>query len=661
MTTPHIPTDAFVAKMCCKQTIRPFIFLLVWYAYISFFVGIAAAEIQQTVLTSDHLDYFSETEKIVASGTVKIVRGDTVLQADRVILYNNTSDIIATGNVRYDDMDISLSASKAELNLKTKTGKLYHADLLHKKDNYRISADEIEKRGEQYYYSPEARFTTCDAPVPAWCFRGKKVHLRAEEGLSARNASFAIKNIPVLYSPYVWVPFISERKTGFLLPSVGYSTDRGLNITIPFFWAIAEDRDATIILDSYSKRGIGKGLEYRFVRPGDVTSTWWAYHIRDTKLKKNFWEIRALHEHRRQKEAGGFLSINYVNRREFYDEFNPRFAIRTQRFLESTGEINSPFQRSRLYLLSQYWVDLKFDTGDVPQRLPEIGYILNFTRMKNMLFSASVTASNMWRDNGLSTGRLDIYPQILFSTGKDAVLSQRLALRGTAYEFYKMNGFPDNSVQRLAFEYDVVGQMRLMRTYRSFTHIVEPSLRYHFIYSSENDLPVFDSTELFRKTSRIELSLLNRFMIKGSETATVRITQAYDAELGDRPFLPLSFEAKITSPLPLRIDADYNVHTGRLDAISSAFSFKISEALFSFGQRYNRTENILTYTTHVKVTPHKSLEVEGGLWYDAKEEGLQNLHFIVRYLRQCWGMTYEFHKKPDDYSMTVKFALKGFN
>jgi LPS-assembly protein len=454
---------------------------------------------------------------------------------------------------------------------------------------------------------------------------------------------------------------MSERKTGFLQPSVGYSTDRGLKISIPFFWAIAENRDATVVLDSYSKRGIGTGIEYRFVKPGGIKSAWWAYHIRDSELDKHFWELQALHEQRSGNRAGGFLSINYVNRKEFYDEFDPRFSIRTQRFLESTGEITIPFSESRFYLLSQYWVDLERDTGDVPQRLPEIGYVLNFTSVKHFQIAGSVTASNMWRDNGLSAGRFDIYPQILFSAGKDVVLTHRFGARGTAYSFYKNSNQTDDSVQRLAFEYDVVGHMRLMRTYRSFTHVLEPSLRYHFIYSSEDNLPVFDSTELFRKISRIELSLLNRVLLKGSEVATVRITQAYDAELGDRPFLPLSLQANIKTPLPLIIDADYNVHYGRLDAISSALSFRMYGIAFSFGQRYNRADDLLAFTTYLQFRPHRSIDVESGLWYDAKGEGVQDLHVIVRYMRQCWGLTYEFHKRPDDYSMTVKFNLRGLN
>ena len=48
------------------------------------------------------------------------------------------------------------------------------------------------------------------------------------------------------------------------------ASTRGFGLHLPFFWAISENRDATFVLDAYSKVGIGEGMEYRFVEPGDV-------------------------------------------------------------------------------------------------------------------------------------------------------------------------------------------------------------------------------------------------------------------------------------------------------------------------------------------------------------------------------------------------------
>ncbi|MEW6214233.1 MAG: LPS assembly protein LptD, partial [Nitrospirota bacterium] len=546
---------------------------------------------EQTIITSKTLEYSKETFTYTAKGDVKVQKGDTVIESDEMRYNEQTSDVIAVGNVRYKDIDISVTASRAELNLETKTGRLFDAEILYRKDNYHISGKEIEKRGERYYFSTEATFTTCDAPIPAWCFRGKDIDAVIGERLKAKDVSFRIKNIPVLYTPYLWAPILTERQSGFLMPVIDYSRSRGGHLNIPFFWAISENRDATIIMDIYTKRGIGEGLEYRYIEPGDIKANWWLYHIRDTKLNKDFYEFRAFHDQRFADRIGGFLNINLVNEKDFYKEFSPHLEVRTSRFLESTGEISLPLTDSRVYLLSQYWIDLKENGRPPPQKLPEAGYILNPTKVGHFWVSATATVSNLWRDEDVFGQRLDIYPRILHNLGRDIVVSQALGLRETVYSLHREEE-NDRYPHREAIEYSIVAHTRLLKRFNLLTHILEPSVGYVLITNSENSLPVFDSTELFKKTSRIELSLLNRLANKSGEFMILRASQGFDSYKGDRPFLPFKLEVAVKKPLSLRLDAAYNVHEGRTESINSDLSVNISRVTISAGQRYNRQDDI---------------------------------------------------------------------
>ncbi len=612
-----------------------------------------------TVITSDKLEYFGETQKYVATGSASVERDGAVLKSDEITFYEDSSEAVAFGHVQYNDADASIKASKAEMNLDAKTGTLFDAEVFYKKYNYHISGKEIEKRAEDYYYSPDATITTCDAPVPEWCFRGKDVKAIAEKRVVASNATFRIKDLPVFYTPYLWAPFLKDRQTGFLMPLVSNSKKRGLSLTLPFYWAFAENRDLTVILDAYSKRGIGSGLEYRFVEPGGATGNWWAYHIYDTELEKDFWEIRGLYENRHSEGLGGYLNVNYVNDKEFYQQFSTRRDIRTLRYLESTGELNLNLSDSRLYFLSQYWQDLKGDTSLIPQKLPEAGYVLHYTPVGDFLFSASMNAANIWRESGPSAGRVDIYPRILHSLGKDVVLTQTAALRGTAYSFYQ-DEETDNFKQRGAFEYDGIIHTRLYRSYSSFTHIIEPSLRYHFIYSSSNDIPLLDSTELFRKTSNIELSILNRAVVKGTELFAIRLTQPVDTYSG-RPFQPLKLDVAVKSPVPITMEATYDFYSGNLDTVTSLISFKVFKANVVFGETYNRKDEIMMYTTYVAFSPLKALQIAGQMWYDAKGPGLRDVKVDVKYEKQCWGLRLEAVKSPGDFTMKVLFDLTGIS
>ena len=52
--------------------------------------------------------------------------------------------------------------------------------------------------------------------------------------------------------------------------------------------------------------GIGEGMEYRYVEPGDIKGKLWLYHIRDNELKRDFVEIRMLHQQYSTEKIGGF-------------------------------------------------------------------------------------------------------------------------------------------------------------------------------------------------------------------------------------------------------------------------------------------------------------------------------------------------------------------
>jgi LPS-assembly protein len=615
---------------------------------------------EQTIITSDALEYCEETFTYVLKGNVKIQRGDMVIESNEITYNEHTSDIIAVGDVRYNDAEISITASRAELNLETKTGRLYDAEVFHKKDNYHISGKEIEKRGERYYFSSEATFTTCDTPVPAWCFKGKDVDALIGGRLKARDVSFRIKNIPVLYTPYLWAPILTERQTGFLIPIIDYSNSRGLHLNVPFFWAISENRDATIILDTYTKRGIGEGLEYRYIEPRNIEGRWWLYHIRDIELKKDFYEFRAFHEQRSTEGIGGFLNINFVNEEDFYREFNPYLEVRTNRFLESIGEVSLTFLNSRLYLLSQYWIDLIEDLRPAPHKLPELGYIVNPTKAGDFWFSGIAAVSNFWRDEGVYGQRLDIYPKISYKFGREVMVLQSLGLRETAYYLYRHEE-DDSSPHREAIEYSIVAHTRLSRIYDPFMHILEPSIGYIFITNSENTLPLFDSTELFKNTSKIELSLLNRFINDGGECMVFRISQGFDLNAGDRPFLPLRLEASLKRPISLRLDVTHDVNKGMFESVNSDLQMKLLGMTISAGQRYNEKDDIILYKGSIGLQPYKSMYMEGRLWYDAEEKEVKDITIDVKYISQCWGLKATFIKKPDDFMVAIMFELRGFS
>ncbi|MDP1758690.1 MAG: putative LPS assembly protein LptD, partial [Thermodesulfovibrionales bacterium] len=268
------------------------------------------AEEPPTFITSDSLKHEKSTSMYTARGSVLVEQGETIMIANEMKYDEKTSNVFPEGNVIFDTPDIILKAEKAEFNLNTKKGTFYNAEIFSKKESFRVSGKEIEKRGEKEYFIKKASITTCENPSPEWCIKGRIADVIIGDRFKVRDATFHVKDFPILYTPYLLGPALTERKTGLLTPVFGYSQSKGFYYRQPFFWAIDEDKDATFIVDWYTKAGLGEGAEYRYVAPGNVEGTHWLYHFRDKKAERDFYELKSIHSKRNKDGLSGYWNLN---------------------------------------------------------------------------------------------------------------------------------------------------------------------------------------------------------------------------------------------------------------------------------------------------------------------------------------------------------------
>src|SRR5208337_5530770 len=189
-----------------------------------------------------------------------------------------------------------------------------------------------------------------------------------------------------------------------------------------------------------------------------------------------------------------FADINYVNQWDYYNQFSMDRNERVERYAQSSAEVSAPFGDSRLYLLGQYWVDLQvppqlqtppLPPQTVPQRLPELGYVVNPTNMGPMMFSMNSSIANFTRSNSnfddytrindVSGQRLDINPKISYAFGDSVRVFQSLSGRETAYNLTNFGTDSGSDLHHESFAYTANALMRFFKQYESGTHIIEPS------------------------------------------------------------------------------------------------------------------------------------------------------------------------------------------
>ncbi|MEW5911689.1 MAG: LPS assembly protein LptD [Thermodesulfobacteriota bacterium] len=213
---------------------------------------------------ADRVAYDERNAIYTAEGEVEIARGNTRLIADRVRLDAKTMIAEAEGRVRLITPEQVVTGKSMVVNLNSGTGKIYQGRVFLKANHFYLSGQEMEKTGKDTYRVKKGTFTTCDGADPAWKITGDDMQVTIEGYGTAKNTAFRVKDVPVLWSPYLMFPAKFKRQSGLLPPQLGNSKNNGFFFSLPYYQTLGEDMDATVTLNYMSKRGVDLGLEYRY-------------------------------------------------------------------------------------------------------------------------------------------------------------------------------------------------------------------------------------------------------------------------------------------------------------------------------------------------------------------------------------------------------------
>ena len=226
-------------------------------------------------------------------GAVEVECDSYKFYAEEVEVFADQHRLVAAGNVVYTEGTTRIAGDRAEFDTVARTGTFYNAagsaslgervsrDMLggQEPDMY-FYGKEIAKIGPDRYKITNGAFTTCVQPTPRWELASGTVVLRLDHYATLTSTLLKVKSVPVLYLPVIYYPIQrDDRATGFLMPTYGKSTIRGVTISDQFFWAIGRSQDATFMVDWFSKTGVGYGAEYRYVTGPGSEGNFRAYRL----------------------------------------------------------------------------------------------------------------------------------------------------------------------------------------------------------------------------------------------------------------------------------------------------------------------------------------------------------------------------------------------
>jgi len=474
-----------------------------------------------------------ETNVYHMTGGVRLERADQVMRANDVTYNADSTAYEAHGNVRYQEAGMLVAADHMTGTTTPNQG-----------DAYTVNYQMLQTRGNgiaahakildpQHDRFAMATYSTCDVGNHFWEFRAKTINLNKETGVGvAQSATMRVKNVPVLWVPYMSFPLDDRRKSGFLYPTFGASSRSGLFLNLPYYFNLAPNYDATVTPGYYSDRGFMMGAEFRYMVPrssGTFDVSYMAHDkgpdqdesgTSDRDGSKQRYFVQVINN--TNLGAGFNLSanINHASDNQYFRDFSNDLYTSAVGILTSSVYVT----KGGKYWSASIGAD---DYQNVDAGLPN--YVEPYQRLPRATFNYDAPVLS-WLDAGIDSeavrfhkvdpqptqidgDRVDLVPFLSADfSGAAWFVRPRFEYRYTGYHLasdydnYQNGGLgsqlytkqdPSRSVPITSVDAGLIFDKQTSLFGTNYTQTLEPRLYYLYVpYRNQNNLPAFDTNEM---------------------------------------------------------------------------------------------------------------------------------------------------------------------
>lgn len=508
----------------------------------------------QTTLTI-HADSQEKVKDIYTlRGHVVMTYQDMRIAADLVSYDDSTGEVRARGHVVFDDSKGHLEADQAQYNVYSDQGWFSHAHGYVKygarsetaassSGSLFMRAEKLTRLDQNTFTVKDARVSSCQDESRGLSFGMESAKLEIGQTLTGHEAVFRFLNIPVLYFPFVRVSASREpRQSGFLLPRIGESTQKGFVIGDGFFWAINPSADLLIGLENFSLRGLGVSGRFR------------AEPSASSRITADFFGIddRGSGQQRSARAPGesfdvegesddlghgfrGVVNVGYVNSLAFRTTWAENFNTAVFSEAQQTGFATRNFDAYSLNFYASRYQDFLSaapvnEKSIIIRQVPSVSFsgVDRQIRHSPFYFSFDASLEGVGRSEPdfatpTLSERMDLFPRITLRSHPfwGFHFTPTVGLRET---FYGTSLRPDHSpVNRFLGDFSADLRPPSFEKVFShslwghrFKHVIEPDIQYHLVKASNPqnifDIVRFDATDIFTEDNEIQYSLTNSIL-----------------------------------------------------------------------------------------------------------------------------------------------------
>ncbi len=552
--------------------------------------------------------------QIVASGGVMLRKHGQTISADHMLYFQNSRDVMADGAVRMEQDGNEIRGPHLELNLDTNIGVMAQPAFYLGDNHARGQADNLYMKDRQNYDLRNVTYTTCPAEQDDWLMKMSNLEIDRNRQIGvAHNARVEFMGAPILYAPWLDFALNNQRKSGFLGPVFGSTVQGGNEITLPYYWNIAPNRDATLAPRVMAKRGILLNNEFRYLEPAYSGEAHLDVLPGDRIANRTRSRLALSHVQNFGLGLGGSVILNDVSDDNYFRDLSDTVSGTSQTNLIREGVLSYANGWWNAAARLQSFQTLQDPAAPVAvpyRRQPQIS-----VGAKRIFDKANVSLAGEFVDfrhpTFINGRRLVLYPSMSYPLLAEPAyyLTPKLGLHYTYYTMGANNPgvLPDTARNVPIFSLD--GGVTLERDWslagQNFVHTLEPRAYYvHIPYREQNQLPNFDSAQA--DFSFAQMFTENRFF--GSD------------RIGDADQVTLA----VTSRL---IDQGSGAERFNV-AVGQRLSMKSPQVnLVSPTSTTNKSDILLAASGHL--TPAWSLE--GTLQYNPNQVHSEKFNMAARY------------------------------
>ncbi|MEY4507655.1 MAG: hypothetical protein RL297_2233 [Pseudomonadota bacterium] len=370
----------------------------------------------------------SSNSSLLIQGEAMVRRHDVVVQADELTVNPTDETVNARGRVLINRNGDRFTGEELHINTAKHSGLFLKAQFSLLANDARGDAERVTFVDRYNTVIEKARYSTCPRPpgdrwLPAWMLRSDRLALDNEEEVgTARGTVVEFQGVPILAAPWLEFPLSNKRKSGLLPPTFNIDNLSGVEVTVPWYWNIAPQQDATFYPTVMSQRGVDLGAEYRYQNRqsgGEVR----AAYMPDDRLRAgdDRWGLSYQHTHNLPLlgQAQARWNINRVSDDNYWRDFTRSHTSLTSRLLSNEAALSWSKNAWQFSGLVNQWQTLQDATQPIESP---------FNRMPSLALRYDQSALT-W--GGLVGGNVAGYSEwTRFERNRSALYSTAEALNG---------------------------------------------------------------------------------------------------------------------------------------------------------------------------------------------------------------------------------------